>query len=303
MRPVKAALQPLYDELKSQMPIAQQQASPALKALQNIVEGDDYAPLSTADQNLSAIKSIQRTAPNAKTAYLANKAINEVSGAVDQAAADAGPVAVQALQDGRALTRAKYATQDTLDNLQTEPVRLFRQLTTNGDQNINLLRDVASKTPDALPAVGRAYVQGLLDDAFGEAGTAKPGTALTNWNKLGDQTKHLLFGNPQIVKNLDNFFTLAKKASENPNPSGTATVGELGLDGAFLLHSPHLAIPYVIGKAGLARLLYSKAGAEALANGLRVPLRNPSAAALAADQILKLAGPDARPIGAASQNQ
>lgn len=296
MRPIKQALQPIYEEIRKQLPVGQQQHSKALVAIQNTLDGDDVIPASQAEQNLSALKAIQREAPNAKTQWLAQQAIAATSKAVDQTVATAGPSAQDALQQGRQLTAAKYATKGTLDSLQTEPVKLFNQLTTQKDLSINLLRDVQSKAPDSMPAVGRAYLQGLIDKAFAEAGTDKPGAALTQWQNLGDQTKQILFKSPQTVQNIDNFFTLAKKVSENPNPSGTAYVAQLAVDGSLLIKAPHLAAGYIIGKNALARMLFNSKSAEALTNGLKIPVKSGGVATLMANQLLKLAGTDAQPV-------
>jgi hypothetical protein len=296
MRPVKQALQPLYDQLKQQMPIAQQQSSQALKALDNILHGDDYSPASVAEANLSALKAIKREAVNDKTKFYASRAITEAGKAVDGAVAQAGPEAVDALNQGRKLTAAKYATQATIDSLQTEPVKLFNQLTAQKDTAINLLRDVQSKAPDAMPALGRAYLEGLLDTALAPGGIDKAGTALTQWRKLGDATKKALFTTPTQVKDLDNFFLLAKKLAENPNPSGTAYVASVAPTVGLMIKAPHLGIPYVISHAALAKLLFSPAGTRALMQGLEIPAGKGAAATLAANQILKYAGADAKPL-------
>jgi hypothetical protein len=241
MRGVKQSLQPIADQIKQQLPVGQQQYSRGLQAVQNILSGDDVVPASVAEQNLSGLKAIQRDAVNAKTKWLATRAIKQYQPTVDAAVAQAGPSAIDALRQGRQLTAAKYATQATADSLQTEPVKLFNQLTSQKDLNINLLRDVAAKAPDSMPAVGRAYVEGLMDSAFAEAGQAKPGTVLTQWQRLGPETKKMLF-QPQTIQNLNDFFTLAKKVAENPNPSGTAYVGQLAVDGSVLIHSPHWGV-------------------------------------------------------------
>lgn len=301
MRAAKAALKPLYDQLMQQMPIARQQASYGLKAIENIVNGKDFMPASEADQNLSAMKALQREGANAKAGYLVAKAIDQFSPAVDQAVAQAGPQATQALQDARNLWKAKAATEETLANLETEPVKLVNQLTVKKDAGINLLRDVQSKAPNSLPAVGRAYLDGLMEKAFGEGG--KPGTVFTEWNNLGDSTKQILFKDPQVRADLDSFFTLAKKAAENPNPSGTAPLAQLSADGAMLIASHGAAAPYLIGRSALARILMSQGGARALANGLRISVRNPAAATLAANQILRVAGDAAVPANGLVSSQ
>lgn len=283
----KQALQPLYDTLKQQMPIAQQQASKGLTALHNLLDSDDVVPASVAESALGAIKSLQREDISPQNKFILSKAIDATQPTIDSAVAAAGLNALDALQQGRALTKAKYATQATMDNLRTdEPVKLFNQLTQAKDSNINLLRDVASKAPDAMPAIGRAFIEGLMDQATAEAGTARPGSALTKWNSLGDQTKNILFPNPALRSNLDNFFVLTKKLAENPNPSGTAaTAGAMAAGGLLLAH-PLLGGPLLIGNRVLAKALYSPKTTNALTTALTVPIGSATQKAITAARIL-----------------
>lgn len=295
---LKQTLRPIADQIRQQLPVGQQQYSKGLTAIQNILDGPDVVPASVAEQNLGALKSIQRDAVNAKTKWLASQAIKEYAPVVEQSVAQAGPEAIDALRQGRQMTAAKYATQATIDQLPTEPVQLFNKLTSAKDANINLLRDVSSKSPEAMPAVGRAVVEGLVEKAFAEAGTAKPGAALTEWNKLGDQTKRLLFQNdPRTIQNLDNFFTYAKKAAEEPNPSRSAYVAQLALDGSLLWHSPHGGAAYLIGKNALARLLTNPTTANAITNGLTLPTSRAAMAGVITNQVLR-AAPEAKQINA-----
>lgn len=216
MRPVKTSLQPVYDELKRTMPVAQQQASRGLRAIENIINGDDYVSASTADTNLGAVKAIEREAPNDKTTFLARKAIDAFSPAVDKAISSAGPEAADALNQGRALTRAKYATRDTFEQLPDEPVRIYRTLTAPGDANINLLRDVKAKAPGSIPALGRAMIQGLMDDAQA-SGISKAANA---WGQLGDATKLELLGDADKVSTVDKYFKTASDLESSPVPAG-----------------------------------------------------------------------------------
>lgn len=319
MTTAKTQLKPLYDRLLKEMPVSQQQGSRGLTAIKNIIEGDDTVPASIAESNLGAIKAIQRENVTPKSKFLATQAINSMTPVVESAVKAAGPEALDALQQGRALTKAKYATQETMDNLNTEePVRLFNQLTTNADQNINLLRDVATKAPKSVPAVGRAYIEGLLDSATNAPGAAGgPAKAFADWNKLGDQTKSVLF-QPQQVSDIDNFLRLAKKSSENPNPSGSAGVAWTGahvlnaLEGGRLILTGHpvvgggmlaTQVGYMLGTRAIAKLLFTPGGAKALANGLKVPIADKIGATLAASRILKMAGKDAEPVSAAQAAQ
>jgi hypothetical protein len=72
-RGVKQALKPIADEMQQQITPGQQQYSKALLAIRNILDGPDVVSASTADQNLSALKAIQREAPNAQTGWLATQ--------------------------------------------------------------------------------------------------------------------------------------------------------------------------------------------------------------------------------------
>lgn len=294
MKAAKAAVVPIIARLEQEMPLAQQQSSRGLLALRNIAGMDDIVPASVADQNLSALKQLQRESVHPKTQFLVNQAVNAVAPAVDAGVAKAGPLATAALNEGRALTKAKYATDATLEQLNTEPVRLFKQLTTPGDTSINLLRDVQSKTPDALPAVGRAYLEGLFESATKAEGVpgSQATTALSQWNKLGDATKRALYPNPALRNNLDNFFNLAKKVSENPNPSGSATVGSSLLtlsEGGLMLHNPVAGGAMLIGWPVLTKMLYSPQTSKILQNGLRLPVKSP-AAAIVGGSIMRAAG-------------
>jgi hypothetical protein len=143
--------------------------------------------------------------------------------------------------------------------------------------------------------VGRAVIEGLMDKVLADAGTAKPGTALTEWNKLGPETKKILFSNPALRSNLDNFFTLAKKVSENPNPSGTASTAAAFTAGGLVLAHPALGIPMLIANRGLAKMLYSPKATKALTTALTVPVGSAASKALMSERLLHAAGGLAQP--------
>lgn len=291
MTAAKTQLKPILDRLNQEMPLAQQQSSRGLLAIRNVVNGEDFIPASVADQNLSALKQLQREAVHPKTKFLANQAVNAVAPLVDKAVAGAGPEATEALNEGRQLTKAKFATDTTLEQLPVEPVQLFRKLTTNADTNINLLRDVQAKAPESIPALGRAHLEGLMDAATNTEGKPGPGTALSNWNKLGDATKQILYPDPLLRKNLDDFFHLSAMVAENPNPSGTAMVSGT----RYILEHPVTGIPYALGNRIVAKMLFTPSGANALKTALKLPITSTAGAAAAAN-ILKQAGSDAVPL-------
>lgn len=92
MRPVKASLRPVYDDIRKLMPIAQQRASTGLLALDNIVNGPDAMGAVEADRNLSAIKAAARGAePELRTLSqgLAARAVQDLHDAVSEAVSQA----------------------------------------------------------------------------------------------------------------------------------------------------------------------------------------------------------------------
>lgn len=295
---VKKVLQPIFDKVKKSMPLAQQQASPGLKAIENILDAPDQVPASIADHNLSAVKGIVRgaDAPYLRDVSqgLAAKALGELSDAVDSAVSQAGPDAVKALQRGRALTKAKWGVADLLGDLREEPVRLFDQITSRRDTAISTLREVAKQAPGQMKDVARGFVDGLVEDATREGGFDKATSTYNKWKALGPSTKTVLFNNPKLINDFDNLFRVAERISRNPNPSGTASTAASMITGGILLENPILGASYLIGTNALSRLLFNPNFARALTRGLKVSIGNKAAAGLAAASLAKLAGDDAQ---------
>jgi hypothetical protein len=282
----KQALQPVYDQMRRQMPLTQQQANPGLKAIQNIIEGPDSAPLSQIDRDLSAIKAVARSQGG-----LAKFAVSKLDTAVQAAANRAGPQAIQSLQQGRAAIRAREATTEVLEALRAEPVQTFRQLTAPQDSAIGRLRTVAKEVPQAVPHIARAYLDNLLETATAEGGFARVDRLQAEWRKLGSETKQVLFPQAGQRQALDHFFLLAKRLGENPNPSGTAFTLWKGGELTALVTNPLVGVPYSAGTTALAKLLHSPAGVRALTQGLSLSVSpskvTPAMRAAAVGSILK----------------
>ncbi len=193
----------------------------------------------------------------------------------------------QALRDALS-TASDHA--EIVRQIPAEPVTFFRKLTHDGDASATFLAEVAKKTPSEMPKVGRAVLQGLLDDAT-KSGEFQGGkTLLNNWQRLGPETKRTLFKNPQQIADIDNFFRLAEMQARNPNPSGTAHVLTMsghatGTAGAMLtnpLTGAAMAVtPYLVAKA-----LYSPKAARMLMKGMEIPLSGKPAATVAFNNIL-----------------
>ncbi len=294
LRSVKTALRPMFDELMARYPIAQQEASKGLKALANIVQGPDYAALSTVDANLGAIKSIARTdLPELRSVSqgTAAGAVKQLDAAVRRTAAEAGPDALKALESGRTSTVAKYGAGDVLDTIRAEPVKAHGQLTAPKDGAIAQLRAVAKQAPAELPKIGRAVLDDLLATATKDGGFGSAQTIATKWAQLGPETKRLLYKDPGYIQDLDRFFHLAKLAAKDANPSGTAHTLMVGTEAATLVTAPMVGIPASVGMTAAAKLLHSPAGVKLLTRGLRIPVGNKAARAAWTAEVTALTSP------------
>jgi hypothetical protein len=255
-----------------QMPVAQQRADPALHAIKNILDAPDYLPASMVDTDLSAIKAMARTdGPRNVSQGLAATSVATLDDAVRAAVKAAGPDAERALLEGRKATQAKYQAADILKPMRDEPRQVFDMATWPKDAGIDHLTAVARESPQSMTKMARAYLDDLLSTATAEGGFDKAASLQSKWANLGPQTKALLF-RPQHIKDLDNFFLVAKKMAENPNPSGTAYVTGLGAQGALLVTNPLTGAAVTLGLGGLSKLLHSTAGVRAITRGLSIPV-------------------------------
>jgi hypothetical protein len=276
-RGAKTALRPILDEMRRTMPIAQQQASPGLRAVENIVEGPDFAPLSITERDLSAVKAAARGAdlPQLRSVSqgVAARAVDALSKEIDRTLATApygGEEAAQALAAGRRATARKYATAEVFDQLRNEPVGAFRQATAAGDAHIDYLRALAREAPREMPKIGRAVLDELLDRATIEGGYTRAASVANAWERLGPETRKLLFG-PNHTEALDNFFLLAKMLAEHPNPSMSALTITSALSGAWAIAHPVTGVSGALAGYGLATLLNSPRGVRLLTRGLTIP--------------------------------
>lgn len=263
----KKALEPLYDKLLRERDLGVPMMGgkgPALVALDGLMNASEHAPVSVVDAVLGSLKAMARTdMPELRTQGqgIAAMAVKELDKAVRAAAAKAGPEALSALEEGRAATVAKYQAGDVLEQIRAEPVQAFRQMTAPKDSGIAMLRKVQELAPDKMPDVARAYLEDLMGTATAEGGFGRSAKLQAEWQKLGPETKKALFSDPGHVQALDQFFLLAKRLAENPNPSGTAhnlTVFNVGS---------------TIPMWAAAKLLYTPRGVRALTRVYQLPFQ------------------------------
>jgi hypothetical protein len=272
VRAGKKALQPVADQMRRQMPVTQQESSSGLKAIQNVLDGPDVAPLSQVDRDLGAIKTIAR-----ESGGIAKLAVTQLEKAVQQTAENAGPAVVKALRQARQATIDKFATEAVSDALpggkMEEPMAVFNRVTAANDGGIELLRTVADHTPDVVPGLAKAK----LEDVLALDSADKQFSA---WSKLGDQTKAVLFPGDGQVTALDRFFLLSKRLAANPNPSGTGQAVMRLSEGGALFSNPLQFVLGEVGAAGLSALLHSPSGAKALSHAMLIAA-SPDAASAA----------------------
>jgi hypothetical protein len=240
----------------------------------------DQAPLSIADSALGELKSLARADQAFRRTVgqgVAAEAVTNLEQAVRSTAMQGGPDVFHALMEGRAATVNKFKTIDVLDQLKTEPVKVFEQATHAKDAGIAQLRQVARVAPREMAQIGRAYLEDLFQKASAEGGFDVTKSLLNRWQNLGPETKQLLFRDPAHIRDLDNFFLLAKKMAEKPNPSGSGLTilkgGELLKTGAEVLTgSLGLGTAATLSAPLVAKLLLSPATTRFLLQGLRLPV-------------------------------
>lgn len=275
-RGVRAALKPLYEQIARSMPITQRQASAGFQALENIVNGKDYAPLLQAERDLGALKEIARGAdlPELRSISqgLGAQGVTRLQAAIDAAAAKAGPKALQALRDGRAATAEKFATADVWDRIKVEPVQAFKQTTAPNDSGIDLLRSIQKQAPQVTSQIARGWIDQALTKATSEGGFSRAQRLHNQWLELGPETKKILFPQAGQVQALDNYFRLGRMLAENPNPSGTALTGASLASVQGLFFAPGATIGANVGAGAISKLLNSPKAVRLFTKGASLAL-------------------------------
>jgi hypothetical protein len=287
LQDVKQALQPIYASLadsNATVGLMGDKATAFVK-LKNLMQGPDAVSVSVADDALGTLKTLARAdMPELRTAGqgVAAAAVKELHAAVDRAVAQAGPRAVQALEQGRASTIAKYQVAETLDLLKTEPVRTVQALTVPKDAAIVRLRQLRDVAPMEMEKLGRAYFEDLLTKT----------QAVADWRKLGPATKEILVSDPALRRSIDQFFEVRDRISKTKgiNPSESGYMASLAAQGGMVLANPMGVGTIQLGAAALATLLRSKVAVDALTAGLQLPVSAPAKArALVAARLVKAA--------------
>lgn len=296
LRTIKAQLAPIVAQMDKWIEPAKRHASAGYQAAKSLVSGPDYVSASVAEDGLGGLKRLAEEGLG-RNSGMAKFMIPKLQAEIDQAVGAANdPGALQSLKNGRAATADQYGVKGVLNQLREEPVQTFNQLTWAKDAGIERLRQVAKEAPLEMTHVGRAYLEDLFSKAQAQGGFSGADGMYAKWQALGPETKKIIFQNdPGLVGDLDKFFLGAKKLAENPNPSGSGVMAVAFGSGSLILASPATGIPLALGAGAVSRIMHSRAGVQALTDGLRVPLNSP-AAVVRVGQLLKMAGKDVTPL-------
>jgi len=264
-----------------------------LDTMGRYVSLDDAGEIRTAlmdlgrpDRPVGGLIAESRTAGEGIAASVAAS----VEDAIQQTMQNA-PAHSQAIQDamqaGRDATKRKIVARDIRDIMRDEPVGAMEQATRPADRGLNYLKELQAIVPAAMPKLGRAVLDNLMDAK--STGELSWQSRLTKWKALGPETKNLLFG--PTAPDLDKMFLAGQKLEETINKSKSALVGikafELASGGAMALKAltnpsyALLGLAEVLTTYGGTALLHNPAVVDALTNGMQLSLRPGPVAATA----------------------
>jgi hypothetical protein len=189
--------------------------------------------------------------------------------------------------------------------LAKNPTKVFDHLTRNPDD----LKRVAQQMPE----LGRAWLDDLFMQAGREEGYRGEQAILKKWNALSDEAKKIMFPNPQLRKDIGDFFTVAEKSIEDMNRSGSGYMAGHVWDNRRIIQNakdvgkqfgaagPVSAALYfgtgVIGagvgeslNASLSYLLHSPRAARALTKAMSLRSTNPKMAGAIIANLMKEQG-------------
>ena len=306
LEPIRAQLQPIYEDLANNLAPAKQQASTAFTALKNLMERQDLTHMNAMDFDkfLGALKSITRNgeSPNLSNTSqrLATQVISAGEKGLDQALVGAGPDVIDALHRGRRAVAEYHDIDEFLQDIRKkpnepyEPASIFDALTRGGNRAITTLETIKRHSPAAIDTIGRTLLNEMLDKATREGGWGRSAGADADWTRLGDDTKSLLYG-PQVTKSLEQLFLGAKKltpAEGSPTAgrlSAFASYGDVGAALAELLGGVVMGHPVAgaataaatlyatrVRPAMLAKIAFQPAGANLLNQVMRLPVNSPA---------------------------
>lgn len=228
---VRKDLAPVYEDLVRNLTPVQRDSNPAFNALKNLMEsGAEQMPAVEFDKFLGVMKGISRDGSSPfltdKSQALARKVIQSGERQVEEALKNAGPNVMDSLRRGRAAVKEYHQMDDFMKMLShDEPAKLYADLVTGGDRVTETLKTAKRYAPSEVDQVAKTFFQAIVDKATKEGGFSREGGLLADWNRMGPETKRLLFG--KQAGEIDKFLLAAKDIGTVYNPSGTAQANKI----------------------------------------------------------------------------
>lgn len=292
--PIRTQLQSVYADLARNLPEAKRANSPAFRALDELIQSDiQTMPAMDFDKFLGAVKSIARNGDSPlltnQSQRIAKQVIRQGEKAFQDAIQGAGPNVLGKLQNARKAVKEYYGTAEFLDDMRSEPAALYKNLVTGGDQVQGTLLHLKQVAPKALDTVGRTFLNNLMEKATNEGGWGRSAGVKADWERMGPETKNLVFG-PKTTQALDNFFLAAKRLAVNEGSPTAGRIaafmsyGDVGTAIAELVTGVATGHPMMgaVGAAGtlyktrvqpgmLAKVAFQPAGAQLLNRVMTIP--------------------------------
>jgi hypothetical protein len=299
---LQAELRPLFERMKNDpyYTPTRQMNNPGFTAIQNLVEGPEVVPLASLRNMESWLGKEQvgseaaglRTQGQGLAAHAGGKVRKVIQAEID----NLGIQAQKAYQEGRFAHRHSKRTAELLDAVSPEnaagiqePIKAFNRLVQPNDANITLLRRVAATAPNEITQLGRAWFEDRFTNATTHGGMEHTARMLSDWDKLGKETKKILFPDPQVLQRVNDIMVILGEWGKSPNPSGTGGINALmqaaHVGGKAFVAAPISGASAASGIPALIALqafgsaynvaLHSPAAVRALAQGITTPVRGP----------------------------
>ena len=226
IRDLKSApwVQELWDDM-NELTLDSRNSSQAYASLKRLLEGPDLVSARAAERARSGLLALARTASSpdvrnvnqGNAAALAQALRTRINTAVEQYA---GPDALQALERGRATHASKMQVADILDDVSKEGVQAFNKMTWSDDRGVGALEQLAAVAPDLMPQVGRTWFSQTVTKhvADGVLNLDKVRSLQADYARLGDDTKRLMFRNPQVRRQVDAWFANLSTGADAVGP-------------------------------------------------------------------------------------
>jgi hypothetical protein len=228
---IRRDLAPVYEDLSRNLTPVQRDSNPAFNALKNLMEsGLEQMPAVEFDKFLGVMKGISRDGSSPfltdKSQALARKVIQSGERQVEQALKDAGPNVLDTLRRGRAAVKEYHQMDDFMQMLShDEPAKLYADLVTGGDRVAETLKTAKRYAPSEVGQIAKTFFQAIVDKATQQGGFNREGGLLADWNRMGPETKRILFG--KQAENIEKFLLAAKDIGTVYNPSGTGHANKI----------------------------------------------------------------------------